>query len=90
MKSQHYDIARKENENRLRWLESAEDLNRAKSRIEELTSLWPVEFQVLDQESHQVVAATANESQSTEESWRVRHSRKLRWSCESPSRHDAQ
>ena len=58
MKSWHYDIVRKENESRLLWLESAEDLDRAKCRIKELISFWPGEFQVLDQESHQLVAAT--------------------------------
>lgn len=58
MKSGHYDIVRKENDRRLLWLESAEDLDRAKCRIKELASLWPGKFQVLDQESHQLVAAT--------------------------------
>lgn len=67
MKPRHYDIARKENENRLRWLDSAEDLDSAKSRIQELSSFWPGEFQVLDQESHQVVAATGSESPAIQE-----------------------
>jgi hypothetical protein len=58
VKSGHYDIVRKENESRLRWLESAGDLDSAKSRIHELTSFWPGEFQVMDQDSHQLVAAT--------------------------------
>ena len=58
MKSGHYDIVRRENESPLRWLESADDLNSAKSRILELTSFWPGEFQVLDHDSHQIVAAT--------------------------------
>ena len=58
MKSEHYDIVRKENESRRLWLESAEDLDRAKCRIKELTSFWPGEFEVMDQESNQMVAAT--------------------------------
>ena len=68
MKSVHYDIVRRENERKLLWLESAEDLNSAKSRVQELTSFWPGEFQVLDQDSHQVVAATDTESYRTEPS----------------------
>lgn len=58
VRSGHYDIIRKENESRLLWLESAEDLESAKSRIRELTSFWPGEFQVLDRDSYQIVAAT--------------------------------
>jgi hypothetical protein len=57
MKPGRYDIVRKENESRLLWLESAEDLDKAKCRIKELTSFWPGEFQVLDQENHRLVAA---------------------------------
>ena len=66
MKSGHYDIVRKENESKLLWLESAEDLNSAKSRVQKLTSFWPGEFQVLDQDSHQVVATTDTESDRAE------------------------
>jgi len=65
MKSGRYDIVRRENEGRLRWLESAEDLDSAKSRIQELTSFWPGQFQVLDQDGYQIVAAT-DEAQPTE------------------------
>ncbi|SRR6266700_2667961 len=35
MKSRHYDIVRRENESSWRWLESAEDLDSAKSRTQE-------------------------------------------------------
>ena len=55
MKSQHYDIVRKEGAKRLVWLEVASDLNTAESRIEELTSFWPGGFQIMDQQNHQVV-----------------------------------
>ncbi len=51
MKSEH------QQRRRLRWLESAEDLDSGRSRIQELTLLWPREFQVLDHDSHLIVAA---------------------------------
>jgi hypothetical protein len=56
-KFHHYDIVRKDHDHYAVWLESAPDLRAAESRIEELTTLWPGgEFQVVDQQSHQVVA----------------------------------
>jgi hypothetical protein len=36
------------------WLEAAPDLRAAESRIAELTSFWPGEFQIMDQQSHQI------------------------------------
>lgn len=57
-KAGHYDIVRKENESQLLWIESTEDLDSARSRIQELTSFWPGEFQVLDRDRHRLVAAT--------------------------------
>jgi hypothetical protein len=54
MKSRHYDIVRKENDKSI-WLEAVSDLNIAESRIEELTSFWPGEFQIMDQQNHQIV-----------------------------------
>jgi hypothetical protein len=56
VKSPRFDIVRKENERMLLWLEDAADLKTAKSRIQELASLWPGEFEVMDQLSHQTVA----------------------------------
>jgi hypothetical protein len=56
MKSHHYDIVRQEDDKSAIWLEAAPDLNTAESRIHELISLWPGEFQVIDQRSHQIVA----------------------------------
>jgi len=67
MKSGHYDIVRRVNESRLLWLESAEDLDRAKRRIQELTSFWPGEFRVLDQDSHRLVAAIDARTDSTDD-----------------------
>jgi hypothetical protein len=64
----HYDIVRRENKSQLLWLESTEDLDSAKFRIQELTSFWPGEFQVLDRDSHRLLAATDTESASTEDS----------------------
>jgi hypothetical protein len=55
MRSRHYDIVRKENNKSAIWLETALDLNTAESRIEELTSYWPGEFQIMDQQNHQIV-----------------------------------
>ena len=68
MKPNHYDIVRKEGE-KLLWLEDAADLDSAESRIRELTSVWPGEFQVMDQRNNQQVAIwpsseNANESGS--------------------------
>jgi hypothetical protein len=55
MKSPLYDIVRKENNRLAIWLEAASDLDIAESRIEELASFWPGEFQIMDQQNHQVV-----------------------------------
>jgi hypothetical protein len=55
MKSCHYDIVRKQNDQSIIWLEDAPDLKIAESRIEQLASFWPGEFQILDQQNHQVV-----------------------------------
>lgn len=55
MKSQHYDIVRKGGTKRLVWLEAAPDLNTSESRIDELVSFWPSEFQIMDQQNHQIV-----------------------------------
>ena len=55
MRSRHYDIVRKDHDRLAIWLETASDLGVAESRIEELTSVWPGEFQIMDQENHQIV-----------------------------------
>jgi hypothetical protein len=63
MKQQHhYDIVRKEGE-KLLWLEDAADLDSAESRIQQLTSFWPGEFQVMDQLNHRLVAENTNSRQ---------------------------
>jgi hypothetical protein len=59
IKQYHYDIVRKEGE-KLLWLEDAADLDSAESRIRQLTSFWPGEFQVIDQQNHLLVAEYTN------------------------------
>jgi hypothetical protein len=56
MKLHHYDIVRREDDKSAIWLEAVSDLNTAKCRIQELVSLWPRHFQVVDQQSHQIIA----------------------------------
>jgi hypothetical protein len=63
VKLRHYDIVRRENGRELLWLEDATDLERAKSRIQELASLWPGEFEVMDQQSHQAIAKSIGPSE---------------------------
>jgi hypothetical protein len=62
MKSQHYDIVRREGPKGSVWLEAASDLNTAESRIEELASFWPGTFQIMDQRNHQIVEETIGPS----------------------------
>jgi hypothetical protein len=61
MKAHHYDIVRKDNRHSM-WLEDAEDLDSAESRIRELVVYWPGEFQILDQDSHRIVATVSGEA----------------------------
>ena len=63
MKAHHYDIVRKENE-KLLLIEEAADLERAKFRLRELASVWPGEFQVMDQQNHQLVAQNSDPPQT--------------------------
>ena len=54
-----YDIVRKDNEKALFWLESATDLTIAKSRVEQLLSFWPGEYQIFDLRTKKVVLTTS-------------------------------
>jgi hypothetical protein len=54
-----YDIVRKDNEKALFWLESAADLSLAKSRVEQLLSFWPGEYQIFDLRTKEVVATAS-------------------------------
>ena len=62
VKPHHYGIVRKEGE-KLLWLEDVTDLDSAESRIRGLTSFWPGEFQVMDQQSHQLVTQNRDSQQ---------------------------
>jgi hypothetical protein len=66
MKSHHYDIVRKEDNKSAIWLEAAPDLNTAESRIHELTSFWPEEFQIIDQQNHRIVERIISPSDRTQ------------------------
>ena len=61
-----YDIVRKEKDKSAIWLEVASDLNTAESRIEELTSLWPGEFQIMDRQNHRIVEKIISPSDHTQ------------------------
>jgi hypothetical protein len=55
-----YDILRKQNEKSLIWLEGAADLSLAESRVKELISFWPGEYQIFDLQTKQVVLNAAS------------------------------
>lgn len=57
-----YDIVRKESEKILVWLEGAPELSIAKSRVKELLSFWPGEYQIFDLETKQVVFTSSTAS----------------------------
>jgi hypothetical protein len=54
-KSRRYDIVRRESEKAAFWLEGAPELSVAKSRVEELQSFWPGEYQIFDLATKEVV-----------------------------------
>ena len=57
--NRRYDIVRKESEKALFWLESASELNVAKTRVAELLSFWPGEYQIFDLQTKQVVFSSS-------------------------------
>jgi hypothetical protein len=57
--SRRYDIVRKESEKAIYWLEGAPELSVAKSRVEELLSFWPGEYQIFDLATKQAVLTTS-------------------------------
>jgi hypothetical protein len=57
--SRRYDIVRRESEKAAFWLEGAAELSVAKTRVEELLSFWPGEYQIFDLETKQVVHTTS-------------------------------
>ena len=54
-----YDIVRRESEKAIYWLEGASELSVAKSRVEELLSFWPGEYQIFDLETKEAVLTTS-------------------------------
>ena len=55
MKDRRYDILRKQNGTSLIWLEDTNDLQLAESRVKELISFWPGEYQIFDLQTKQAV-----------------------------------
>jgi hypothetical protein len=66
IKSHHYDIVRKGDNKSAIWLEDAPDLKTAESRIHELAFSWPGEFQIMDQQSHQILERIVSLSDRTQ------------------------
>ena len=60
MEDRRYDILRKENGKSLIWLEDADNLEAAESRVKELLSFWPGEYQVFDLQIKQMVLNLAS------------------------------
>lgn len=57
--SRRFDIVRRENERAVFFLEGAPELSAAKSRVEQLLSFWPGQYQIFDLETKQAVLTTA-------------------------------
>jgi len=57
--SRRFDIVRRENEKAVFFLEGAPELNAAMSRVEQLLSFWPGQYQIFDLETKQAVLTTA-------------------------------
>ena len=53
-----YDIVRRENEKAAFFLEGAPELSAAKSRVEQLLSFWPGQYQIFDLATKQAVLTT--------------------------------
>lgn len=58
-KRRRYDIVRRESEKAIYWLEGAPELSAAKSRVEEILSFWPGEYQIFDLETKELVLTTS-------------------------------
>jgi tRNA(Ile2) C34 agmatinyltransferase TiaS len=63
LKPSRYDILRKGESGGLTWLEGAKNLDEANSRIRELLSRWPGEFQVMDQLTHEAIVIPEGEAE---------------------------
>ena len=60
MEDRRYDILRKEHGKSLIWLEDADELAAAESRVRELLSFWPGEYQIFDLRTKQFVLNLAS------------------------------
>jgi hypothetical protein len=58
--NRRYDIVRRESEKAAFWLEGAPELSVARTRVEELLSFWPGEYQIFDLETKQAVLTTSD------------------------------
>ena len=56
VKLHYYDIVQQEDDKSAIWLEAVFDLNTAQRRIQALVSSCLGQFQVVDQQSHQIIA----------------------------------
>jgi hypothetical protein len=60
--TRQYDIVRRDGEKALFWLEGAADLSLAKSRVEQLLTFWPGEYQIFDLRTKEVVLTASAQS----------------------------
>jgi len=65
--ARRYDIVRKESEEAAFWLENAAELSVAQSRVQELLSFWPGEYQIFDLTTQQVVSSISTPSSAAHE-----------------------
>lgn len=62
MNDRRYDILRKENGKSLIWLEDADNLEAAESRVKELLSFWPGQYEIFDLQTKKMVLNFASPS----------------------------
>jgi hypothetical protein len=62
MRLDAFDILKRQEDGSLIWLEAARDIELAKSRLEQLSALWPGEYFVFDQQTQTLleVSTTTN------------------------------
>jgi hypothetical protein len=56
MRLDAFDILKRQEDGSLIWLEAARDLEMVKSRLEQLSALWPGEYFVFDQQTQKIIA----------------------------------
>jgi hypothetical protein len=62
MRLDAFDILKRQEDGSLIWLDAARDIELAKSRLEQLSALWPGEYFVFDQQTQTLleVSTTTN------------------------------